>query len=157
MKLKNEVEEQGIDPCASCMRSRRSTVWATPPLPQKTLPVLAKRSFTGRSSSQPYDSRATSYFSAVSLVRKSTTVIATHKHHAGLFFVVRSITLWLNIIIFDVYYLLGTWHPVASSGWKSEIEHSCVFLMFPAEPPNKTPVCKNGSPYRDSNPESPAP
>ena len=26
-----KVEEQGIDPCAFCMQSRRSTIWATPP------------------------------------------------------------------------------------------------------------------------------
>jgi hypothetical protein len=25
------MEEQGIDPCAFCMQSRRSTIWATPP------------------------------------------------------------------------------------------------------------------------------
>ena len=28
---KKKVEEQGIDPCASCMLSMRSTIWATPP------------------------------------------------------------------------------------------------------------------------------
>ena len=26
------VEDQGIDPCASCMLSTRSTIWARPPL-----------------------------------------------------------------------------------------------------------------------------
>ena len=29
------MEEQGIDPCAFCMQSRRSTIWATPPQLQK--------------------------------------------------------------------------------------------------------------------------
>ena len=28
---KKIMEEQGIDPCAFCMQSRRSTIWATPP------------------------------------------------------------------------------------------------------------------------------
>ena len=32
-KINNDkkMEEQGIDPCAFCMQSRRSTIWATPP------------------------------------------------------------------------------------------------------------------------------
>ena len=27
-----KVEEQGIDPCASWMQTKRSTIWATPPV-----------------------------------------------------------------------------------------------------------------------------
>ena len=31
-EAQKELEEQGIDPCASCMQSTRSTIWATPPM-----------------------------------------------------------------------------------------------------------------------------
>ena len=42
------MEEQGIDPCAFCMQSRRSTIWATPPTYKKKETKKPKSHITKR-------------------------------------------------------------------------------------------------------------